>query len=99
MIIGFVIKSRLGNISTCPALLTIFSYEAPLYELREALKSNPYKLVETDEDEDLLRTVNEGKGAVAFVREGFWYTTLLTESYCNLVLVDVNCRAWKIIPK
>ena len=50
-------------------------------------------MVETSKD--ILRTVDEGNGAVAFIREGFWYSTLITESYCNLVFVDVSCLSRK----
>ena len=78
-------KSRLSNISTCSALLTIcFSYE-----LREAIKSNPYKIVE-----DVMRTVDEGNGFVSFIDEYSWYKEWV-ERYCNLVIVDVSCLSRK----
>ncbi|KAI6216369.1 hypothetical protein M3Y95_01281500 [Aphelenchoides besseyi] len=59
------------------------NYESPFYELREALESNPVRIVE-----NVMQTIDKQHGAVTLYVE-HWFNMNVAEVYCRLSLVDV----------
>lgn len=53
------------------------------YYLKQALDSNPYKIVN-----DAIDTVNENRKTLAIINDYVWYKW--REQYCDLTTIDVS---------
>ncbi|KAI6172409.1 hypothetical protein M3Y98_00969800 [Aphelenchoides besseyi] len=62
------------------------NYQSPFYELREALESNPVRIVD-----DVMQTIDKEYEAVTLYVE-HWFNLNIAEVYCRLSLVDVSIQ-------